>query len=113
MSGRDETGFKLRGRKVNALLEHAVEKSSEASAITLHRVGDVVDRLVGEIAAKHRADPLELNGSTRPGRRLFHPTLKPRAKLLQLLVEVVAGEFLERGYPGCHGQRITAERAAW
>src|SRR5579863_8149833 len=61
---RDETGFKLRGRQIDALLQHTPEVTGELRSVRCFRFSIVSYRLWREIQAEHRANADELETQT-------------------------------------------------
>jgi len=57
-----ESRLELRWRKVNTVLEAAVEEFSEARTVTAHGLLEIPHRPLLKIETKHRADPLEGEG---------------------------------------------------
>ena len=79
MRRRNEPRLELRRREVNTFAQHAMEKFLEPLAVAVHRVGEVVNRAIGEVGAEHRAATIELHGPLgRPG-GVFHSGFELRA----------------------------------
>src|SRR5207244_8197391 len=87
----NKSRLELRRREVNPLGQHAVKEFPEPLAVAVHRVGEVVNRTIGEVSAKHRAATIELHGHFRGPGRVFHSRFKLRAELFEPRVGALFG----------------------
>jgi len=90
VGGGDEAGFELRGREIDAFVEHAVEIFFETFTVAFHGVGEAVDGFTGEVAAEHGATGNELHGEAGGFGGVAHAGLQLLAKFFEVAVGIVA-----------------------
>jgi 4-amino-4-deoxy-L-arabinose transferase len=108
---RDEGRLELRGREVDAPLEHGVEETGEALRVRFLRAGVVGDGARAEESRDHRPDAVD--GHHGPGLARGPPQalLEPRAPRLERLVGPGLLEEVEERGPRRHRQRVPGEGA--
>lgn len=83
---REEARLELRRSEINPRIEHAVEKFRKARAVAVHGVGEIVNRLVREVAAEHRTAAVESDGDVRGLCGVTHSGFESSAEFFETLV---------------------------
>src|ERR1700730_3239770 len=100
-----KTGFKLRGRNINALIVTEMEKRFERFQIGSLSISKILNWPCGKIEAKHRPDALE--GEIGFREDFTHTSFKVRAESFQSTITILFFKLSQLSQTGCQGERVS------
>ncbi len=109
--GREEPRLELRGREVDAALEHRAVKAGEALGVGVAlRIVPIPDRRAREEEPEHRPHPDGLRGDARLSGCVSESLEEALARSLDPVPHARLGERAQRLDPSSHRERVPGER---
>src|SRR4029077_20429355 len=99
MRGGEESGFELRGRKIDSSVETVVEKARKPGEIAPLRTQQIGHRIVGKEEAEHRTDAMKNGGRACIFQRFSHRLFELHPEFFELAPAVDSLQLAQLGQP--------------